>query len=38
MWRHGLDPAGSGREQGRALVNAVMNLRVPLNAGYFFTA
>jgi hypothetical protein len=26
---HGLDQAGSGQGQGQALVNAVMNLRLP---------
>ena len=30
---HGLDRSGSGRDRGRGLVNVVMNLRVPQNAG-----
>ena len=29
MRGNGLDRSGSGQGQGRALVNAVMNLRVP---------
>ena len=29
MWGYGLDRAGSGWEQVGALVNGVMNLRVP---------
>ena len=34
---HGLDPHGSGN-RWRALVNAVMNLRVPYNAGNLLTS
>ena len=35
-WRHGLDCSGAGWSRWRTVVSAVMNLRVPLNAGNFF--
>jgi len=35
---YGLGRAGSGRGKWRALVNAVMNLRVPKNAVNFLTS
>ena len=38
-WRHGLDLPGSGqKEVGLAIVNEVMNLRVPQNAWNFLTS
>ena len=36
MWGFGLDGAGSS--QGHVAVNAVMNLRVPENAGIILTS
>ena len=37
-WGQGLDLAGSGQGQLAALVNAIMYLRVPQNAGNFWTS
>jgi len=37
MWGHGLDQVGQDRDRWRALVNEIMNLQVPQNAGNFLT-
>ena len=38
MWGFGLDRADSGQRQVAALVNAVVDLRTPQNAGNFLTS
>jgi hypothetical protein len=37
-WRHRLDRSSSGSERCWALVNTVMNLRVPQDAGNFLSS